>query len=104
MIFDAVARAEGRVLSLRGLKQTIFAPAHPAADRPADVPFDGRGQSRLPTLQEAETALISEALERADGNQSIAAGLLGLSRQALNKRLSRRKVAAASSTPCDIGC
>ena len=28
---------------------------------------------------------------RADGNQGVAAGLLGLSRQALNKRLRRHK-------------
>jgi DNA-binding protein Fis len=38
-----------------------------------------------------EEALIAEALRRADGNQGVAAGLLGLSRQALNKRLTRRK-------------
>jgi hypothetical protein len=46
---------------------------------------------RLPTLREAEDHLIAEALLRADGNQGVAAGLLGLSRQALNKRLSRRR-------------
>jgi two-component system, NtrC family, nitrogen regulation response regulator GlnG len=45
---------------------------------------------RLPTLKEAEEALITEALSRADGNQGVAAGLLGVSRQALNKRLRRR--------------
>jgi len=45
----------------------------------------------LPTLREAEDHLIAEALLRADGNQGVAAGLLGLSRQALNKRLSRRR-------------
>ena len=45
---------------------------------------------RLPTLKEAEETLIAEALARAGGNQGVAAGLLGLSRQALNKRLSRR--------------
>jgi len=31
--------------------------------------------------------LIDEALRRADGNQAIAAEMLGISRQALNKRL-----------------
>jgi DNA-binding NtrC family response regulator len=46
---------------------------------------------RLPTLRESEDCLIAEALRRADGNQGVAAGLLGLSRQALNKRLSRRR-------------
>jgi DNA-binding protein Fis len=46
---------------------------------------------RLPTLTEAQDALIAEALRRADGNQGLAAGMLGLSRQALNKRLMRHK-------------
>jgi DNA-binding protein Fis len=41
-------------------------------------------------LGEAEAALIAEALRRAEGNQGVAAGMLDLSRQALNKRLSRR--------------
>ena len=45
----------------------------------------------LPTLKEAEQALITEAMQRADGNQGIAAGMLGLTRQALNKRLTRQK-------------
>jgi DNA-binding NtrC family response regulator len=43
----------------------------------------------LSTLGEAESALIAEALRRAEGNQGVAAGMLDLSRQALNKRLSR---------------
>jgi transcriptional regulator with PAS, ATPase and Fis domain len=34
--------------------------------------------------------LVDEALRRADGNQGVAALLLGISRQALNKRLARR--------------
>jgi two-component system, NtrC family, nitrogen regulation response regulator GlnG len=40
-------------------------------------------------LREAEAALVTEALRRAESNQGVAAGMLGLSRQALNKRLSR---------------
>jgi transcriptional regulator with PAS, ATPase and Fis domain len=41
----------------------------------------------LPTLKQAEQLLIDEALRRSHGNQSIAALSLGISRQALNKRL-----------------
>ena len=51
---------------------------------------------QLPTLDEAEEALVQEALRRAGGNQGVAAGMLGLSRQALNKRLTRRKERDAS--------
>jgi DNA-binding protein Fis len=45
--------------------------------------------SSLPTLKEVETFLVREALRRSDGNQSIAASLLGITRTALNKRLKR---------------
>ena len=48
------------------------------------------GRGAPPTLKDAEEALIAAALRHADGNQGVAAGLLGVSRQALNKRLRRR--------------
>jgi two-component system nitrogen regulation response regulator GlnG len=38
-------------------------------------------------LHEAEEALMAATLRQAAGDQGVAAGLLGLLRQALNKRL-----------------
>ncbi|OGP63477.1 MAG: two-component system response regulator [Deltaproteobacteria bacterium RBG_13_47_9] len=43
----------------------------------------------LPTFKQSEQLLVSEAMKRASGNQAIAAQLLGITRQALNKRLKR---------------
>ena len=48
-----------------------------------------RFPGRFPTLKETEESLIEEALKRAEGNQTIAADLLGISRRALNNRLKR---------------
>ncbi len=45
---------------------------------------------KMPTLKEAETLLISTAMTRAGDNQGIAASFLGISRQALNRRLIRK--------------
>jgi transcriptional regulator with PAS, ATPase and Fis domain len=45
----------------------------------------------LPTIKEATEQLINEALKRANGNLSIAAPILGISRQALGKRLKRKE-------------
>lgn len=95
MVFDAVARQQGAILSLQSFKEAI-------RDKPQfeQTQFQADGESsviatcfpdQLPTLDQAEEALVTEALRRADGNQGIAAGLLGISRQALNKRLSRRR-------------
>ena len=46
---------------------------------------------RLITLKEAEKHLIECAMQRSDNNQRIAAEMLGITRQALNKRLLRKK-------------
>jgi len=53
---------------------------------------------RLPTLDQAAELLIDEALKRANDNQSIAAGMLGISHQALNKRL-RQRVRCSEDAP-----
>ena len=50
---------------------------------------------RLPTLAEARDQVIEEALRRANGNQSIAARLLGISQPALSVHL--KKVVTATS-------
>jgi two-component system nitrogen regulation response regulator GlnG len=93
MVFDAVARHEGAILSLQSFKDAIAGRPELAPAERADEPTLGLvawPADRLPTLKETEDALIIEALNRADGNQGVAAGLLGISRQALNKRLRRR--------------
>jgi transcriptional regulator with GAF, ATPase, and Fis domain len=45
------------------------------------------GLTRLPTFSEAADVLVEEALARANGNQTIAARLLGITQSALSKRL-----------------
>ena len=46
-------------------------------------------KKKLPTFQEAEEILLREAMLRCNNKQSEAAQLLGISRQALNKRLNK---------------
>ncbi|MFO1434213.1 MAG: sigma-54 dependent transcriptional regulator [Candidatus Competibacteraceae bacterium] len=93
MIHDAVARHQRGILALASFREAM------GYEQLLEGP-DGEGEQaslllnrlfpeRLPTLKEAEHYLIEEALRRADGNQGIAAGLLGITRQALNKRLIR---------------
>ena len=43
----------------------------------------------FPTIREATQWLIAEAMKRAEGNQSIASRMLGISQQALSKRLKK---------------
>lgn len=87
MVHDAVGRAAGRTLSLDSFKARVFKPGArlPVPRSVASGLFSSLPV--LPTLREASDALIREALERSGGNQGVAAGYLGLSRTALNRRL-----------------
>jgi DNA-binding NtrC family response regulator len=102
MVFDAVARHQGGSLSLQAFKDAMGTGQSRLAGEPWSNPVlaaqSAWDAEPLPTLKEAEDALIAAALRHADGNQGVAAGLLGLSRQALNNRLMRRK---ALGTPPD---
>ena len=90
MVFDAVSRHMGGVLSIETFRDKV---GRTAAEMPeADVAESIIFGEPLPTMKEAEAALIAEALRRADGNQTIAAGLLGMTRRALNNRLQRAKL------------
>lgn len=91
MVFDAVARQTSSVLALQSFRQVMGLEAENDTDE-GKATFNSFEQlAQLPTLKEAEEALISEALRRAGDNQGVAANLLGITRQALNKRLIRAR-------------
>ena len=84
-VADAVVRLDSGLpvapetdASQKGLETYVSAAA---------VFADGRS---LPTIREATDALIEEALNRTEGNQTAAARMLGLTREALNRRINRR--------------
>jgi DNA-binding NtrC family response regulator len=87
MVYDAVSRHEGRVLSTRPFAEAIErgGGAVAAAGAPPANPF--AGVDPLPTIHGAVELLVDEALARAAGNQTIAARLLGITQSALSKRL-----------------
>lgn len=91
LIHDAVARSGNRILPLESIVTAIGNDLRTPASAPPVVnpcpvcPF----AEKFPTLKGAEELLISEALRLADNNQRLAAAYLGITRQALNKRLSR---------------
>ncbi len=98
MIIDAVSRHKSGVLSLQSFR------SHMGSNGAND---DGHGELRadanqstppilfpgpeLPTIKQATELLIQAAMQRANGNQSIAAGMLGISQQALSKRLRKER-------------
>ena len=100
MVLDAVARQRGHTLSLESFKNAICGSRPTAtAAQTAGVPTATAGAlpDPLPNFKEAEELLLTEALRRADGNQGVAAAMLGITRQAVNQRLLRRKQPDASA-------
>lgn len=95
IIFDAVSLHKSGILSLELIRKKLSDQlvTKPITERNGDDTNDSpiTITGRFPSLKETEDALIYEALKRADGNQTIAAELLGISRRALNNRLQRKK-------------
>ena len=90
LVVDAVSRHRSGILSLATFRERIGS-GRVRRTAPAAEQLLGFA-AKLPTLAQATDLLIDEALRRAQGNQSIAAGLLGLTQQALSKRLARRNI------------
>ncbi len=61
-------------------------PAGPEGTR-SKGPLPPENGRELPTLKEASNILVEKAMKQAGGNQSAAAKILGISQQALSKRL-----------------
>ena len=92
MVYDAVSTHKSKIMSLNSFKQYI-SPKNGLNGAPKSVENQGVifGE-KLPTLREVQNILVDEALKRTNNNQSIAAQLLGVTRQALNKRIITEKV------------
>jgi DNA-binding NtrC family response regulator len=91
MVFDAVAQTNNGILPLGVFRNHISRATqldeakHHGSDRHEGIPITFADP--LPTIKQATRMLVEEAMHRAGNNQSTAASLLGISQQALSKRL-----------------
>jgi len=89
MIYDAVSNHKSGTMSLAGFRKVI--------GQGATIPIEGRDEhdvsfsERLPIFKQVTELLVAEAVKRSRGNQNIAAQFLGITRQALGKRLKKLK-------------
>jgi DNA-binding NtrC family response regulator len=96
LCLDAVAHHAGRVMSMRRFRDGIAAAqkVHPASPPAATIDAGEAGEAwwlphPLPSLKNMKRMLILEALHRAEGNQSVAAPLIGMSRSTYNTQLGK---------------
>lgn len=88
MVFDAVSVHRGRMLSMDSFIKAVERSRQDGSEAvppPRQNPF--AGFDKLPTFSEAAAYLVRDAMDRANGNQTMAARLLGISQPALSKRL-----------------
>ncbi len=90
MVYDAMGLHKAKMLSMAAFKKAID-----KGDSSRHIPKEALGKSvfapdrPLPHLREVGDLLVLEAMKQAQGNQSLAARLLGVSQPALNKRLKK---------------
>ncbi len=93
-LFDAVARCAGGKIAEALIAERLGGAAAPPPPETAPAPGEGgpleRIFGRFPTLGELGAYAVDQALAAAGNNQSQAARLLGISKQALHKRLKKR--------------
>ncbi len=93
MVLDAVARHKKGILSLGSFREIITEPILDTTNLQTSqsIPWESLFDGRFPSLKEIQDSLIAEALRIAEGNQTIAASMLGINRKTLNKKLLRDK-------------
>lgn len=92
MVFDAVSQHQQGILPMEVFRQAIGLSDDGLREQssPVEVASERMGfPEKLPTLEEVASQLIAEAMSRAQGNQSIAARMLGISQPALSRRLKK---------------
>ncbi len=92
MVYDAMSIHKNKMISMDAFKRAIDKqqpPLHESSEEYYDNFFSPG--TPLPPLREVADLLVQEAMTRAEGNQSLAARLIGISQPALNKRLKKLK-------------
>ncbi|MCC4265182.1 sigma-54 dependent transcriptional regulator [Oceanimonas baumannii] len=92
LAFDAMSRHKSKMLSMEVFRQALGQQVAPLVQEDEAGPDPFRQMQTLPRLNEVGDLLVVEAMRRSQGNQSLAARLLGISQPALSKRLKKSAV------------
>jgi DNA-binding NtrC family response regulator len=90
LVYDALSQHKSHTLSMEVFRRVIDN-SHLAQASAQENKQMFNPDQPLPTLQEMSELLVTEAMTRAQGNQSLASRMLGISQPALSKRLKNSK-------------
>ncbi|WP_290702404.1 sigma-54 dependent transcriptional regulator [Amphritea sp.] len=91
LAYDAMSQHRSKMLSMEVFRRVMNQDIPATEPDPDASTILFNPDQPLPTLQEAGELLIAAAMERAQGNQSLASRLLGISQPALSKRLNKKQ-------------
>jgi DNA-binding NtrC family response regulator len=98
MVFDAMSRHESGKLPMDRFLEVIqpdVCSEHNIYTKAngANIPLKSMYASieKIPSLEDSESLLIEEVLKRTGGNQTLAAKILGITRQTLHRRMKEKK-------------
>lgn len=92
LAYEAISQHRGGILSMEVFRRLLNS-EQPLLAVPTDLgePVSFHPEHPLPSLQELGDLLVEEAMRRAQGNQSLASRLIGISQPALSKRLKKKR-------------
>ncbi len=91
LVYNAMSTHQSRMLSMSSFKNSIGHSDSMTIEAIATGQDEITYPEKLPTLKEMSDLLVSEAMRRTKGNQTMAAKMLGISTPALNVRLKKSK-------------
>lgn len=89
LVYDAVGQHKSHTLSMSVFKRVLDNNDNYDIEATAEKQSLFNPNLPLPTLAELSQLLVCEAMERAQGNQSLASRMLGISQPALSKRIKK---------------
>ena len=94
MVFNAVSKHPGGMMSLQVFRDTILQAGddHRLEEIITQNVLFG---DQLPTMKDIRKMLVHEAMQRAENNMTIAAGLIGISRQSLSQYIKTNNIEIA---------
>lgn len=93
LVFDALSRTSGNALNLATFRNLVHGKEAPDVSS-SELDYDGLVElfGHFPTMKEITNTVITSALEKAGGNQSLASRMLGVNQSTLSRRIARDEV------------
>ena len=95
LVFDALTRTNGNVLNLAPFRSLVHGKnTLVASSYEVDIDYDRLVEifDHFPTMKEITDNVITAALEKSGGNQSLASRMLGVNQSTLSRRIARKEV------------